>query len=141
MAVALIITATAIFLLDQLSKLLVRTHMPIYTSKGILTHTTNTGTLFGLFTAQHSNTIFLTLSLITITTIIFLTRKNTIKEQIPWGIITGGALGNATDRIFYGAVTDFIDLHIWPVFNIADAAITIGIILLMLPEIYKFVKH
>lgn len=48
------------------------------------------------------------------------------------GLITGGALSNFYDRIFRGFVVDFIDFRIWPVFNIADASITIGILLVIL---------
>lgn len=135
MAVKLLLTTTIILLLDQLSKILVRTYLPLNTSKGIITHTTNTGTLFGLL--QNNNTLFLTFSLLAIITIFYLARKNNTHEQILWGLITGGALGNTIDRILYGAVTDFINIQVWPVFNIADTAITIGIILLLLPEIKK----
>jgi signal peptidase II len=48
------------------------------------------------------------------------------------GLLFGGALGNLTDRIFFGAVTDFIDVGFWPSFNLADSANTIGIALLLL---------
>lgn len=55
--------------------------------------------------------------------------------QIALGLIIGGALGNVIDRLVYGAVVDFIDLHIsryhWPAFNVADAAITVGALLLI----------
>lgn len=51
------------------------------------------------------------------------------------GLIVGGAIGNAIDRVLYGAVVDFADVHVagwhWPAFNIADAGITIGVILLL----------
>jgi len=55
-------------------------------------------------------------------------------------LITGGAIGNLYDRIFIGAVRDFIDIHIknyhWPAFNIADSAITLGIVLFVSYEIF-----
>jgi signal peptidase II len=51
------------------------------------------------------------------------------------GLIAGGALGNAIDRVIYGAVADFFDVHVagyhWPAFNIADAGITVGVVLLL----------
>lgn len=50
--------------------------------------------------------------------------------QTPVALIMGGAIGNLWDRVVYGTVIDFIDLIVWPVFNIADSAITIGGILL-----------
>lgn len=54
---------------------------------------------------------------------------------LPTGLLVGGALGNLADRVRDGAVTDFIDLPVWPTFNIADIAITLGVIaLVLLPE-------
>jgi signal peptidase II len=47
------------------------------------------------------------------------------------GLILGGTIGNGFDRIFYGFVTDFINVHFWPVFNVADSAISIGVVLLI----------
>jgi signal peptidase II len=51
-------------------------------------------------------------------------------RAVPMGLVLGGSLGNVLDRIRAGGVTDFIDLRIWPVFNLADIAITVGIGLL-----------
>jgi signal peptidase II len=59
-------------------------------------------------------------------------------------LILSGAIGNVIDRILYGAVVDFIDIHYmtwhWPAFNIADSAITIGVILLIFDEIKRVNK-
>jgi signal peptidase II len=52
------------------------------------------------------------------------------EHYLAWGLIAGGAVGNALDRIFIGTVTDFINFHFWPAFNVADSALTIGVILL-----------
>ncbi|MEA2452538.1 MAG: signal peptidase [Actinomycetota bacterium] len=54
---------------------------------------------------------------------------------VPLGLILGGGLGNVFDRVFRdtgGKVVDFIDLHVWPVFNVADSAIVIGVLLMLL---------
>jgi signal peptidase II len=51
-------------------------------------------------------------------------------RALPMGLVLGGSLGNVLDRIRAGGVTDFIDLRVWPVFNLADVAITVGIGLL-----------
>lgn len=48
-------------------------------------------------------------------------------EQIVFGLILGGAFGNWLDRIQYGAVIDFLDFRVWPVFNLADTAISVGV--------------
>jgi signal peptidase II len=54
---------------------------------------------------------------------------------VPLGLVLGGGLGNVTDRLFRdtgGRVVDFIDLHVWPVFNLADSAIVIGVVWLLI---------
>jgi len=57
------------------------------------------------------------------------------------GLVAGGALGNVVDRLQYGAVVDFLDLHLggwhWPAFNLADSAITVGVILLLLDAVLQ----
>jgi len=50
---------------------------------------------------------------------------------VPTGLLLGGALGNGIDRVRDGAVTDFIDFALWPAFNVADSAITLGVIALL----------
>jgi signal peptidase II len=54
------------------------------------------------------------------------------ERALPMGLVLGGSLGNVLDRIRAGGVTDFIDLRVWPVFNLADIAITVGIGLLVI---------
>ena len=57
---------------------------------------------------------------------------------LPVGIVVGGALGNLVDRAREGAVIDFIDVHFWPAFNLADAGIVIGVLgLLYLIEVHR----
>lgn len=53
-------------------------------------------------------------------------------ERVSWALVLSGALGNAIDRLIRGPVVDFIDVHYWPVFNVADIAVTIGLGLLLL---------
>lgn len=75
--------------------------------------------------------------------IIYLLRKNLGDKLLCWALslILGGALGNVLDRIMYGVVVDFIDLHYanwhWPAFNIADSAICIGAGLIIWAELRK----
>ena len=67
---------------------------------------------------------------------VWVTRQNGLWAIMGGGLIAGGAVGNAVDRIIHGAVADFIDLHAggwsWPAFNVADSAITIGVVILVL---------
>jgi len=127
-------------LLDQLTKFLIRANLQLNESLPIinnilhLTYITNTGSAFGLF--KSLNWFFMLFSIAVIIAIYYYLRNN-VKEneklvQFAVGLLLGGTIGNLTDRLFYGAVTDFIDLRIWPVFNIADSAITISVVLLII---------
>lgn len=99
-------------------------------TKHFFTSTVNTGIAFGFL--QGYNWIFIIVSLIVLVICIF----NYKKHKLEFSLIIGGLLGNLTDRIFFGYVRDFIDLRIWPVFNIADSVIVIGVLLLA----YKMFK-
>lgn len=91
----------------------------------------NSGVAFGLFNNMNANWIFLGLSALVIIIFVILLITETQKiKYIPYAVIIGGALGNVIDRLRYGAVFDFIDLHLgnlhWPAFNLADAFIFLG---------------
>src|SRR3989338_1300869 len=131
-------TALILVLLDQLAKFLVRQNFQLSQSipviKNILhlTYITNTGSAFGLF--KGFNLFFILFSTIVIFVVLHNLKK--IKEnekllQFAIGLLFGGTIGNLIDRIAYGAVIDFIDFRIWPVFNVADSAVTISVILLV----------
>lgn len=87
----------------------------------------NTGVVFGLFKGY--NLLFIFLTIIVIVFISYYLQKKDIKkyETIFLSLVLGGAIGNLIDRIIYRAVIDFIDIKIWPTFNIADACVTIGV--------------
>ncbi len=57
------------------------------------------------------------------------------------GLILGGTIGNGFDRLFYGFVTDFINVHFWPVFNVADSAISTGVVLLIAGTLLRKEPH
>jgi len=117
-----------VVLLDQLSKFIVKKYF---------SYSTNTGSLFGLF--EGYNLLFIILTLIVIIFIIYYINKNKVSyyEEISLSLILGGAVGNLIDRIVYNGVIDFINLRIWPSFNIADSCITIGVIGLMIYYLKK----
>jgi signal peptidase II len=129
----LAIILLASFAIDQLTKTWVRANMHLgdsIPSEGLfrLTHTYNTGSAFNLFPNQ--TTLITLASLLGIAILLFILQK----EDIPgiWlrsslGLQLGGASGNLVDRITLGRVTDFIDIGIWPVFNLADSSIMIGL--------------
>ena len=138
--------ALIIFLFDQITKYLILrwdyTFLEI-TPFLNLVKIWNKGVAFGLMGETFK--AFSTLLLFLIPLILFfvyLYAKKTDKiNKILLGIIFGGGLGNWLDRIRYGAVLDFIDFHYqnyhWPAFNIADVAITIGLILFILRNAFK----
>jgi signal peptidase II len=135
--------ATALFIVaaDQLVKGVVVSVLESVRSIDFLgsvvrfTRTTNTGAAFGLLRGQ--GPWFIVVSAAASLAII-LFRREIAKlrrwDQIAFGLILGGAVGNLIDRIRLGAVIDFIDIGIrhlrWPSFNVADSAITIGVVLL-----------
>ena len=59
-------------------------------------------------------------------------KENQRLMQFAFGLLLGGTIGNLTDRLIYGAVADFIDFRVWPVFNIADSAVSVSILLFII---------
>ena len=115
--------ALIIVILDQLTKYIVKNNFK---------YITNPGSLWGLF--PNATFLLIWLSIIIIGIFLFYyekIQKSSLLCQIGSGLVVGGAIGNLIDRILYKAVIDFIDFKIWPSFNIADSAISIGIILLI----------
>jgi len=133
---------------DQLSKLWVRAHLvapgqslPL-TDRLSLTYIGNTGSVFGLLANQTFllTTIGVASLLIILLFLRYLSPATTL-SMVSIGLILGGAVGNLIDRLRFSYVTDFIDFRLWgsfhwPAFNIADAAITVGVFTL----IYYFYK-
>lgn len=96
-----------------------------------LTYVTNTGAAFGLFPDYGG--IFMVIAVVVVVVIIFYYRYlpgDRWLVQASLGLQLGGALGNLVDRLCYGHVVDFIDFKIWPVFNVADSAISVGVAIL-----------
>jgi signal peptidase II len=123
--------------LDQLTKHLVRTGIdPGETQKflpGIqLVHVRNTGVAFSLFSGGGTVVLVFTLVALAVLLGYFTLRPSRPWLWLPTGLLIGGALGNLIDRIAHGAVTDFVKLPVWPAFNVADMAITVGVIALLL---------
>ena len=130
--------AILILCVDQFTKFIIRKNLLLNQSfpiiKGIfhLTLIHNRGAAFGILKNQIPLFIF-TSVLAVILIYLNLKKDKSKKFSIPslsLCLILGGALGNLVDRIFLGYVVDFLDFRVWPVFNLADSAITIGAILL-----------
>lgn len=123
---------------DQLTKLAIRgwlapiQSLPVIPSILHLTYVQNTGAAFGLFQG-HTVTFILLSAAVAAWIILELVRKRHRRWSIElaMALILGGAIGNLVDRLVFGYVIDFIDVRVWPVFNVADSSITIGVGLLM----------
>ncbi len=129
--------AAVVFVIDRVTKTLVVASIPYGTEVPAIGHLVgitnvrNSGAAFGV--APAGATLFLIASIVVaIGLAVYVARTPTT----PWndavlGLIMGGTVGNGFDRVMYGTVTDFVNFHFFPVFNAADSAITIGVVLLI----------
>ena len=135
-----IISVFLVALLDQISKIWVERSMDFMESipviPGIfhLTYIQNPNSAFGLL--KFPNKVFIIIAIIVMVLIVFLLREKIRQKDrlvfLSLVFILGGSLGNMIDRLRTGAVIDFLDFRIWPIFNIADSAINIGLFLLVI---------
>ena len=130
--------AVCILLIDQFCKYFVRSKLalgesiPLIKNVFHLTLMHNSGAAFGLL--QDQTHILTFLSILTVAIILIFYRRvarSGFIFQVAFGLIVGGASSNLADRLMFGHVIDFIDFRVWPVFNIADSALTVGVILLL----------
>ena len=149
-----VLILVTVFIIDRLTKLYilnlaeVKNSVDIYVTSYLNLYLIwNKGIAFGLLSMNESiiyNFITIIISII-ILIIFFMIWKNDNIQRFFLALIAGGALGNFYDRIVYTAVPDFIDIHFqgfhWFVFNVADIFITLGIIGLILVEIFNNNKH
>ncbi|MFA9273199.1 MAG: signal peptidase II [Baekduiaceae bacterium] len=127
----------AVLAVDQLTKILVRSGVEQGSSDPIfpalkLVHVENRGVAFGAF-AGGGQTLVIIVIVIALGGLLayFATHADQPGVWLPTGLLIGGALGNIIDRVVLGAVTDFLKLPSWPAFNVADIAITLGVIALL----------
>ena len=126
-----------VLVVDQVSKRLVRHGIAPGDEDSVfpgvsLVHTQNRGVAFGAFEDQTwVVTAIIGLAVLALV-VYFATHLDRPLIWLPTGLLAGGALGNIFDRIRDGAVTDFIKLPAWPAFNVADMAITFGVLALLL---------
>ena len=127
-----------LYLLDQLTKFFAITSLtlgksiPIIDNIFHLTLVHNTGAAFGMFRSKPYLFVAAAIVAIFFINIVLLRRSHMLStaEKISLYLILAGTLGNLTDRLRTGYVVDFIDLRVWPVFNLADSFITIGAVIL-----------
>lgn len=131
------ITAAIVIGVDHLTKWIVVQHLPLHGVIGegaviSIDHVENSGAAFGLF--PQFQWLYLIVAAVVVAYILLVGQRygTTALRQVLLGMILGGAISNGIDRLAAGRVVDFIDLHWWPVFNVADMAIVIGIALAVL---------
>ncbi|HUY66715.1 MAG TPA: signal peptidase II [Acidimicrobiales bacterium] len=136
LAVAAAVTV-AVVAADQLTKWWATVHLargPVHLVGTLdLELARNTGASFSLFEGQAAFLVPLAVLLAAVLTVM-VWRASSVTRAAIFGLILGGALGNLSDRLFrgdHGAVVDFVALHFWPTFNVADASIVVGCALLL----------
>lgn len=129
-----------VILADQLSKTWIRNNLDWGQSlfdAGFfqIVHVHNTGAAFGIF-KDHSLTLTIVgfVGIVVILLLVFVLRSrwsflDSMLVTSAIGLVMGGTIGNLIDRLRMGYVTDFMDFKVWPVFNVADASVTIGVII------------
>lgn len=145
-AVWLYSAASGVYVLDRLSKLWAEHALagrpPIQVIPAVLqlNYTTNSGGAFGL--GRSAPWLFAGATLLATAVIVIMSLRVTQpRVAVGLGLVLGGALGNLTDRavrgdgFLDGRVVDFIDFHVWPVFNLADTAIVVGAVALALASL------
>ncbi len=131
-------TLLGVLIADQVTKALVHSKLAVGASVPFingfmdLTHVRNTGAAFGLFPGRMP--IFIGISTLVLAGIVWVwwrMRPRSTWAVLALGLVAGGAMGNLIDRIVAGRVTDFFDVGWWPVFNVADIALDVGVALLL----------
>jgi len=135
--VLFVVLSVLVFIADRVSKSLITANIQYGTEHEVLPHvwitnTLNAGAAFGV--AQNGTLIFLVASVVVAGGLVYYVVRGPIGAGTGalLGLIMGGTLGNGYDRIVYHTVTDFVELRWWPVFNVADSAISVGVVLLLL---------
>jgi signal peptidase II len=144
-----LIVAALVVLVDQAAKfavvrdLAICERAPVWGSFLRITHIRNSGAVFGMMKGAGGYfTFFSIVAAAILVIVLFFSRRATLLVQVALGLILGGALGNLIDRLRYGNVVDFIDVGLsetirWPCFNVADLAITVGVVILVINTLKK----
>lgn len=135
------------FALDRLTKVLVAASIPYGTEVPAIGHLVgitnvrNSGAAFGI--APAGTWIFALASIVvSIGLVIYVMRTpSQVWNDAVLGLILGGTVGNGYDRVLVGTVTDFVNVHFWPVFNVADSAISTGVVLLLAGYLIRREPH
>lgn len=140
--IAALVLAAVIFAADQILKRIVESSMALQESIPVvdgvlhLTYIENTGGAFGLLAGSQIILMLGSAVALGVVAWMLLSQPPTRTMTVGGGLVTGGAAGNLLDRIVSGGVTDYLDLQVWPIFNLADVAIVCGVGLLVLGTLF-----
>jgi signal peptidase II len=128
--------AAAVVALDQLTKALVRGELTLGERRDLLAgvdlvNVRNSGIAFGFLSDGGALLVVGTAVALLALVVFFVTHTGRALVWLPTGLLLGGAVGNLIDRAREGSVTDFVKLPHWPAFNVADVAITFGVVALI----------
>ena len=151
-AVFVTLVSSTVVVLDQLTKWLVRSELPLHDGVPVLpgffsiVHATNRGGAFSLFADAHEAVrlpFFFTAAVVAVGFLVYFVRQIPSEQRLlifALAAVLGGALGNLIDRALFGQVTDFLLVYyrgwIWPAFNVADSFISIGVTILVAHSIF-----
>lgn len=143
--------AAAVFAADQLTKWIVHVHLAMERGDSIplvpifaLTRTHNYGVSLGMLSAQTPEMkllLIIVTATIAVGVTVWMMRETALGDILALGMVLGGAAGNIIDRVRFGYVLDFADLHFgefrpFLIFNVADAAITIGVLIILARSLF-----
>ena len=135
--------AAVVFIADRVTKNLVTATVPYGTESPMIDHLVwitnihNSGAAFGF--APAFAIVFLLASFGVACGLIayVFTHRDSVPADLILGLVLGGTVGNLFDRVMFGTVTDFVAVHFWPVFNVADSAVSTGVVLLLLGYVLR----
>jgi len=130
------LVAVGVIAADQLTKSLVRGEISRFEKVDLvlgikLIPTSNTGVAFSMFSGGGPIVVVIAIIALAALLAFFLTHLHRRLIWLPTGLLLGGAAGNLIDRVRLGAVTDFVKIPHWPAFNVADIAVTSGVLVLI----------
>jgi len=130
------LVAVIVVAADQIAKAIIRDEIKpgetVDVLPGIdLVHAKNTGVAFSMFSGGGPLVVIVAIVALVALIAFFATHLHRRLVWLPTGLLVGGAAGNLIDRIRLGSVTDFIKLPHWPAFNVADIAVTVGVVTLL----------
>jgi signal peptidase II len=137
------VVGVLVFIADRVTKDLVTATVPYGTEFAAIDHLVwitnihNSGAAFGL--APAFAVVFLLASFgVACGLIVYVfTHRDSVPADLVLGLVLGGTVGNLFDRVMFGTVTDFVAVHFWPVFNVADSAVSTGVVLLLLGYVLR----